>query len=83
MTVLVVLGFLLLVTGLVSWVLPMLPGPVIGCAALILLYLSRGWQTFSISVFVVLGVLAVIVTVLDNVLPVLTARKWGLGRWGI
>jgi uncharacterized protein YqgC (DUF456 family) len=34
-------------------------------------------------VLIVLGVLAVSMTVLDNVLPVLTARKWGAGKAGI
>jgi hypothetical protein len=81
--VLVILGFLLLVAGIVSCVLPILPGPVISYAALILLSMSRGWKTFSIPVLVVLGALAVIVTVLDNVLPVVTARKWGAGKAGI
>jgi hypothetical protein len=82
-TVLVILGFLLLAAGIISCVLPILPGPVISYAALLLLSMIRGWETFSIPVLVVLGALAVIVTVLDNVLPVLTARKWGAGKAGI
>ena len=83
MIALVVLGFLLLAAGIVSCVLPILPGPLISYLALIVLCLARGWQTFSVSVLVVLGALAVSVTVLDNVLPVLTARKWGAGKGGI
>ena len=83
MVVLVVLGFVLLAAGIVSCVLPILPGPVISYLALILLCLARGWHTFSVPLLVVLGVLAVAVTVLDNVLPVLTARKWGAGKAGI
>ena len=80
---LVILGFLLLAAGIISCVLPILPGPVISYAALLLLSMIRGWRTFSIPVLVVLGALAVIVTVLDNVLPVVTARRWGAGKAGI
>lgn len=80
---LVILGFVLLLAGFVSCVIPVLPGTVISYLALILLSLARGWRTFSLPVLVVLGVLAVLVTVLDNVLPVLTARKWGAGKPGI
>jgi uncharacterized protein YqgC (DUF456 family) len=83
MIALVVLGFLLLAAGMVSCVLPILPGPVISYLALIVLCLARGWETFSVPVLIVLGVLAVAVAVLDNVLPVLTARKWGAGKGGI
>jgi uncharacterized protein YqgC (DUF456 family) len=83
MAALVVLGFLLLAAGIVSCVLPILPGPLISYLALILLSLVRGWDTFSVAVLVVMGALGVAVTVLDNVLPVLTARRWGAGRAGI
>ena len=83
MVALLILGFLLLAAGIVSCVLPILPGPLISYLALLLLSLVRGWDTFSIAVLVVMGVLAVSVTVLDNVLPVVTARKWGAGKAGI
>jgi uncharacterized protein YqgC (DUF456 family) len=83
MVALLVLGFLLLAVGIVSCVVPILPGPVISYLALIILSLARGWDTFPLPVLVVLGVLAVSMTVLDNVLPVLTARKWGAGKAGI
>jgi uncharacterized protein YqgC (DUF456 family) len=83
MVALAVLGFLLLAVGFVSCVIPILPGPVISYLALILLSLARGWDTFSVATLAVLGALAVSMTVLDNVLPVLTARKWGAGKGGI
>jgi hypothetical protein len=83
MTALVILGFLLLAVGFVSCVLPILPGPLISYLALLVLCLARGWDTFSLPVLIVLGALAALVTVLDNVLPVLTARKWGAGKGGI
>lgn len=82
-TILVVLGFLLLLAGFASCVIPILPGPVISYLALVVLSLARGWQTFSVAALVVLGSLAVLVTVLDNVLPLFTARKWGAGKAGI
>jgi len=82
-TVLVILGFLLLVVGIVGCVVPVLPGPILCFLALILLSLIRGWQTFSVAALVVLGALTILVTVLDNVLPVLTARRWGAGKAGI
>jgi len=83
MAVLVILGFLLLAAGFVSCVLPILPGPVISYLALIVLCLARGWKTFSLATLIIFAALAVAVTVLDNILPVLTARKWGAGKAGI
>ena len=83
MTIRVILGFVPLPAGFVSCVLQILPGPVLRCLALILLCVSRGWQTLSITVLVVLGALAALETVLDNVLPVITTGKWGAGKAGI
>jgi uncharacterized protein YqgC (DUF456 family) len=81
--VLIILGFILLVLGIVGCVLPVIPGPPLAYLSLILMSIARRWQAFPPAVLIVLGVLAVAVTVLDNVLPILTSKRKGASKAGI
>ncbi len=83
MVVLIVLGFILLAAGLIGCVLPVIPGPPLSYAALILLSIARKWEAFSPAVLIVLGVCTVVVTVLDYLLPILTSKRKGAGKAGI
>jgi uncharacterized protein YqgC (DUF456 family) len=80
---LVALGVLLLLVGFLGCVLPMLPGPPIAYLALFCITLERGWQAYSLTELVLLGVLTAVVTVVDLLLPVLGAKKRGASRAGI
>ena len=85
MAVLIVLGFILLAAGIIGCVLPVIPGPPLSYAALILLSIARKWEAVSLAVLIVLGVCTVVVTVLDYLLPVLISQKKGAskaGTWG-
>ena len=83
--VLIVLGLLLLLTGLVGCILPVLPGPPISYAGMILLWWARDWQaeSFGWPAMIVLGLLTVIVTVLDFVVPAWGAKRYGASRSGV
>lgn len=83
----ILLGLLLLLAGLVGCILPVLPGPPLSFAGLLLLWWLRDWafEDFGWGVVAVLGVLTVVVTVLDLVLPAWGARRYGAtsgGVWG-
>ena len=82
-TLLVAAGFLLSLVGLVGCILPVLPGPPLSYAALIVLCLARGWETFSPTFLIVMAAVTVAVTVLDYVVPALGAKRYGATRAGV
>ena len=77
--ILLILAFLLLLAGLTGSVVPVLPGPPLSFAGLLLLQWS-GYGGFS-SVFLWLwAAITVAVTLADYFLPVLMTRKFGGSR---
>ena len=83
--VLIVIGSLLQLVGLAGCVLPWLAGPPLNFLGLILLCLAKGWDTFSPTFLIVMGALTVLTMLLDYVLPMAGAKKYGSskrGFWG-
>lgn len=81
---LTILGFFFISLGLLGAILPVLPGPPIGWLGLLCLYSTAAvpdnstflWSTFAI---------AILVTLLDYVIPILGTKKFGgtkKGVWG-
>ena len=83
MIILVILGFVCLLAGIIGCVLPVIPGPPLSYAALILLSIAHKWEAFSPTVLIVLGAAAAAVTVLDYVIPIVTSRRKGASKAGI
>ena len=82
---LITLGFILAAAGFLGCLIPMLPGPPLTFAALILLSLAKGWEPFSAGFLLVMAGLVVSAALLDYLVPALGARKYGatrLGVWG-
>lgn len=82
--ILISLGVILLLVGLVGCVLPALPGPPISYVALLLLHFTSAHQ-FSVEFLVIWAIVVIAVTVIDNVIPMWTTKKWGGGKravWG-
>ena len=82
-TILVVLGLLLVVAGFVGCILPILPGPPLSFIALLLLSFAKDWEPFSVTFFIVMGGLTILVTVLDYLVPAVGAKKYGATKFGI
>lgn len=83
-TVLIVVAFILAVVGIAGSVVPGLPGPPLSCVALLLLSFSSV-ADYPVWLLVVAAVLAVVITVLDYVIPSQSTRKRGgskAGVWG-
>lgn len=83
--VLIVFGFLLQFVGLAGCLLPWLAGPPFNFLGLILLCLAKGWDTFSPAFLIAMGALTLLTVVLDYVLPMAGAKKYGStkrGFWG-
>ncbi len=82
--ILVILGICFLILGIAGCILPMIPGPPLAYIALIFLQLTS-YADFSVKFLVITGLLTVIVTVLDFIVPVWGTKKLGgskAGVWG-
>jgi len=70
--------------GIIGCILPVLPGPPISFIGLLCLQFSR-FGNFSGSFLLLMGLLALIVTILDYIVPVWGTKKTGgtkAGIWG-
>ena len=77
---LVILAFLLLLTGIIGSIVPMIPGPPFSYIGLLLIQWSR-YGDFTTSFLWIWAIITVIVTVGDYFLPALMAHKFGGSRW--
>ena len=71
----IVAGLLLLI-GLIGTFVPVLPGAPLAWAGLLAAYFSE-YCEISLPVLIIAGVLAVLVSILDNILPVMMTKKFG------
>lgn len=82
--ILIILGILFLLVGLVGCILPILPGPPISYFGLLMLHFTDNHQ-FSSDFLVMWAVIAIGVTILDNVIPIWGTKKYGGSKkaiWG-
>jgi uncharacterized protein YqgC (DUF456 family) len=78
-----VVTILLFLVGLLGVFLPVIPGVMIAYAGLLLYAAVDGFQLFSPWVVILLGVLAVAGSLLDNLAGVYGAKKFGATKWGV
>jgi uncharacterized protein YqgC (DUF456 family) len=69
-------GILFIIAGLIGCVVPILIGPLLSFAGLMLLHLSK-YGEFSTPLLVTLGVLALVSSIVDNILPVIGVQQTG------
>lgn len=79
---LLISGICLMILGIIGCLVPVLPGPPFSFIGLILLHLSRFGQ-FTSSTLITLGAIAVIVTILDYVVPIWGTKKFGGSKYGM
>lgn len=79
---LLVLGFLCIILGILGSVLPVLPGPPLSWVGLLLLHLTKtlpeDWTFLGITL-----VIAIIIFVLDYIIPVVGTKKFGGTKYGM
>ena len=79
-----IVGFLLVILGLLGSVLPILPGPPLGFAGLFVMALGRHFsEPLTPIVMLALALATLAVIVFDYLLPVLMSKKYGASRWGV
>lgn len=79
---LLIIGFLLIIIGIIGSILPALPGPPISWLGILCVYLTS-WIDVNYSVLVVTGVLTLIIVVLDYVIPAKGTKYFGGSKYGI
>jgi len=81
---LAILGALCILIGILGSLLPILPGPPLSYAGILLLHFSK-YAQYSTRFLLLFGGLTVIVAVLDYVIPVWGTKQFGgskYGTWG-
>ena len=82
---LLIVAVVLILTGIIGSVLPVLPGPPLAYAGLLFMHFSGPHYTISVALLVVLGLLTLGITVLDYALPAMGTKRFGgtkYGSWG-
>jgi uncharacterized protein len=77
-----VLGLILMVVGILGCVLPLLPGPPL-CYAALLIQQLRSDVPFSSKFLWIWAGITVAVTVLEYVIPIFSTKKFGGSKYGI
>jgi uncharacterized protein len=80
--ILLILGILLMIMGIIGCLVPILPGPPLSYLGLIMLHLTRFGQ-FTKPALITLGVIAVVVTILDYIVPIWGTKKFGGSKYGM
>lgn len=79
---LLIIGFLLIVVGIIGSILPALPGPPIAWLGVLCVYLTK-WVEVSYSVLIITGIITLIIAVLDYVIPAKGTKYFGGTKYGI
>jgi uncharacterized protein YqgC (DUF456 family) len=79
--ILLIFGILLMILGIIGCLVPVLPGPPFSFLGLICLHLTR-FGHFSTPALITLGTIAVVVTVLDYIVPVWGTKRFGGSKYG-
>ena len=81
-TVLIILGVLLMITGLIGAFLPVLPGLPFSYVGLLVLQLTET-PPFSLSFLIVWAIIVVMIQFLEQIASVAGAKKMGASSYGI
>jgi uncharacterized protein len=80
--VLIGLGLLFIIGGILGGVLPVLPGPPLSYAGLLLLHFTSRYQ-FTTKFLVIWAIITALVYAVDYVIPVIGTKKFGGSKWGV
>jgi uncharacterized protein len=80
--VLLVFSFFLILIGIIGCILPVIPGPPLSFLGILLVHFTK-FAHFGTKTLLILGTLALVVTILDFVVPVWGTKKFGGTRAGV
>ena len=81
--VLIGFGFLLSLAGLSGCIVPAIPGTPLNFLALLLLSFAKDWEPFSLTFLVIMAIVAIVVSILDNIIPSWGAKKYGAEKTSV
>lgn len=79
---LIIIGVIFTLTGILGCVLPMLPGPPINYAALLVLHFTSAYQ-FTAKFLIIWAVVSFVVVILDYLIPIWGTKKFGGSKQGV
>jgi uncharacterized protein YqgC (DUF456 family) len=80
---LIIIGLIIALFGLLGCILPIVPGPPLSYAALIILSVAKKWEPFGITFLIIMGVLMLAVSLVDYVFPAIGAKRYGASKAGV
>jgi len=80
--ILLAFSVVLMILGIIGCMVPVLPGPPLSFVGLIMLQITR-FGDFPSRLLIVMGIIAVVVTILDYVVPIWGTRKFGGSKYGM
>jgi uncharacterized protein YqgC (DUF456 family) len=80
--VLIIFGSFLMLLGLIGCILPALPGPPLSFVGILLLHFTKQFG-FSTKFLIVWGILTLVVTIFDYLIPIWGTETFGGSRYGI
>jgi len=78
---LLIIAIFLMVLGIIGCLVPVLPGPPLSFLGLVALHFTR-FADVSTRLFIILGCIAVVVTILDYIVPIWGTRHFGGSKYG-
>ena len=82
--ILLALSIVLMLIGLLGCVLPIIPGPPLSYIGIITVHFTR-FADFSTNFLIIMAIVAIVVTILDYIVPIWGTKKFGgskAGVWG-
>lgn len=80
---LIILAAILIAGGIIFSILPPLPGPVLTYLAMVCTHSVSDETQFSTTSFVLWGIIGIVITVADYILPVAATKKFGGTKAGV
>ena len=83
---LLAIAIILIIVGLLGCILPIIPGPPISFLGILVLHFTKfGESEYSTNFLLILAFVAILVTVMDYIVPIWGTKKFGgskAGMWG-
>jgi uncharacterized protein YqgC (DUF456 family) len=79
--ILIIFGVIIMILGIIGCLVPVLPGPPLNFIGLLLLHFTR-FGHFTTPTLIIFAGIAVVVTILDYLVPMWGTRKFGGSKYG-